>query len=227
MVISVKKHKIAYMALPKAACSSVKAAIAQIDPEPRSDGGFTCEMKWHAMYPTQRFRRHRWKAVGDDWYKFCVVRDPVQRLLSCYQDRVVERRNLYHSRNIRRGLVNLPALPDPDFFFLNLTAYRKACSVIKHHSLPSWVFLGQDLSIYDDVFRISQLPQLAQKLEHHSGQTVSMTRENATSQKTKLTLDDLMPRTRKFLKKTVAAEYAYLADYFDNPFEPEVRQMAA
>jgi len=32
MVIAVKAHRIAYMALPKAGCSTVKAALAQLSP---------------------------------------------------------------------------------------------------------------------------------------------------------------------------------------------------
>jgi hypothetical protein len=227
MVIAVRKHKIAYMALPKAACSSVKAAIAQIDDEKRDDGGFTCDMKWHSMYPTRRFRPHRWNALGDDWYRFCVVRDPVQRLMSCYMNRVVVREDLVNCRNIRRGIVDLPSMPDPDFFFQNIKAYKQASSSIRHHTLPSWLFLGPDLTAYDDVFKIPELPKLAQKLQKRTGKIVRMERENATAVREKLTLDDLQPKTRRSLRKFVAKEYVFLAGHFANPLETGTWRKAA
>lgn len=225
MVIAVHSHKIAYMALPKAACSSVKAALAQIDGEARPDAGFTGNKKWHAMYPTSRFRPHRWKVYGDDWYRFCVVRDPVKRLTSCYLNRVVGKRELFNSRNISRGRVDLPPMPDPDFFFQNLKAYMDASSVIRHHALPSWLFVGKNLNKYDDVFTTSQLPDLAAKLSERAGKTVHMVRENATSQK--LGLNDLAPKTLDSLREFVAAEYEFLGQYFDNPFKTPLAQLRA
>lgn len=219
MVITVEKHKIAYMALPKAACSSVKAALAQIDDQPRDDGGFTCDLKWHSMYPTRRFRPHRWEQYGEDWYRFCVVRDPVQRLISCYLDRVVERRELFNSRNVRLGWVSLPAMPDPDFFLQNIQAYKGVSSTIKHHAMPSWLFLGKNLSLYDDVFTPRQLPALGAILSERSGQPVVIPRENATAKTTKLTLDDLRPQTVDILKKSLAEEYSFLSNYLENPFD--------
>lgn len=225
MAITVEKHKIAYMALPKAGCSSVKSILAQIDEEKPDDGGFTCNKRFHAMYPTRRFRPHRWSAYGSDWYRFCIVRDPVKRLMSCYLNRVIGKRELFNSRNIRRGLVDLPTLPDPDFFFQNLQAYMKASSVIRHHALPTRLFLGRDLSQYDDVFKVSELPRLAAKLTERTGKPIELVRQNATSQK--LTLDDLKPKTLKVLSRIVAEEYSLLDGYFDNPFAPEARVLMA
>lgn len=217
MVITVEAHKIAYMALPKAACSSVKAALAQIDETERSDRGFTCNKRWHAMYPTRRFRPHRWEQYGDDWYRFCVVRDPVQRLISCYLNRVVAKKELFYCRDIKRGNVDLSPMPGPDAFFQKLKKYMATSSVVRHHALPSRLFVGRNLDLYDDVFTNEQLPQLGEALSNRSGQKVVIARENATAQR--LTVSDLSSKTRDILGEILAEEYSLLSRYFENPFE--------
>ncbi|WP_413821694.1 sulfotransferase family 2 domain-containing protein [Tateyamaria sp.] len=124
------------MAVPKAACSSIKAALAVIDPTQDTTDPMTLEQKQvHNIYPTQRFRMHRWDQVLD-YFRFTVVRDPLKRLLGVYTNRVVGLRKLHNCRKIKRGRVNLTADPDPDYF-----------------SKPVWlhcgVILGQTPSLAD------------------------------------------------------------------------------
>lgn len=216
MVIAVEAHRIAYMALPKAGCSSVKAALARLDPAvtlpPESEIDL---MTWHAVYPTARFRPHRWKQFGPDWWRFCVVRDPARRLMSCYTDRVVDKRDLHNSRKLRRGRIDLPRDPDPDFFFQNLRAYAEASSSIKHHCLGAWLFLGPKPLAYDRIYKTEELGRLAADLSDRTGQPVAMPRENRSS--LALRLDDLAPATRDALRPFLAREYAYLSEFYENP----------
>lgn len=216
MVIAVKAHEIAYMALPKAGCSTVKAALAQVDPEARlPEGAAPDVMIWHRLYPTRRFRPHRWQAY-DGWWRFCVVRDPVRRLLSVYTNRVVGMRELHNCRKILRGRVDLPMDPDPDFFFQNLRAYMEAASAIKHHALPAWLFLGPDLGRYDRIYRTSELGRFGEELGARTGVEVRIARENPSGMR--LRLDDLAPETRAALRTRLEEEYAYLAEFYENPF---------
>lgn len=217
MAISIAQYRIAYMALPKAACSTVKAALARIDPDvtlpPEAEH---TNPLWHKIYPTIRYRAHRFQQYADHW-RFCVIRDPAERLISCYTDRVVKRGELHHSRRIRRGEVNLPADPDPDFFFQNPLKYASAASVIKHHSLPAYLFLGPTLDNYDAVYPMENLPQLARDLSERTGQAVPFLKKNASG--ASLTLDDLKPKTLKALRKVFALEYGLVEGYYDNPLE--------
>jgi len=216
MVIAVEAHRIAYMALPKAGCSSVKAALAQVDPAVTLPPEEEIDvMTWHAIYPTSRFRPHRWKRFGPDWWRFCVVRDPARRLMSCYTDRVVDKRDLHKSRKLRRGRVDLPQDPDPDFFFRNLRAYAEASSSIKHHCLGAWHFVGPRPLDYDRVYKTEEMGQLAADLSERVGQPVEMTRENRSS--VTLALGDLAPATRDALRPFLAREYEHLSDFYENP----------
>lgn len=216
MPIIVSAHKIAYMALPKAGCSTVKRALAQVDPDVTLDVGAIEDTKvWHDLYPTIRFRPHRWKKVADHW-RFCVVRDPVKRLLSVYTNRVVQLGNLHNSRKLKHPrFSHLTPDPDPDFFFRNLEDYMRAASVIRHHVLPSELFVGPDLGAYDRVYRTAELGQLADDLQARTGQAVDISRENASDMK--LELDDLAPATIDAIRPRLMREYRLLGGFFPNP----------
>ncbi|KAA0920966.1 sulfotransferase family 2 domain-containing protein [Aquicoccus porphyridii] len=216
MPIIVSAHKIAYMALPKAGCSTVKRALAQIDPDVTVDVGTVDDMDvWHGLYPTVRFRPHRWEAVADHW-RFCVVRDPVKRLLSVYTNRVAQFGELHNSRKLKwPQFAHLTADPDPDFFFSNLEDYMQAASVIRHHVLPAELFVGPDLGAYDRVYRTAELARLADDLQARTGHAVDISRENASEMK--LELDDLAPVTIDAIRPRLMREYALLGGFFTNP----------
>jgi hypothetical protein len=215
MVIRVDAHKLAYMALPKAGCSSVKEALARIDPAVTlpAEHDITVET-WHAIYPTQRFRKHRWIDL-DGHFRFCVVRDPIKRLLSVYTNRVLEFGDLRNSRNIRRGHVDLPVDPDPDFFFTNLEAYKAASSSINHHAIAADIFLGGAFNRYSRVYRTEELGQLAWDLSLWTRQDVAMPRGNASE--SALSLDDLKGQTIDAIRPFLDHEYSFLSDYYQNP----------
>lgn len=217
MVTRVDSHRLAYMAVPKAACSSVKAALAVLDPlqaqnRPEALG----QKQVHAIYPTMRFRRHRWDHLVNH-YRFTVVRDPLKRLLAVYTNRVEGLGILSHCRKIRRGRVHLPTEPDPDYFFQNLSAYIATSSDIKHHTLPTALFTGTDWSAYSRVFKTSEMPELGADLSAHTGRDVVIPHFNSSSRR--LALSDLSAQTQRVLQLRLEDEYTHVAPYFDNPFD--------
>ena len=101
MVISVKEHGLAYSAVPKAGCTSVKAMLAEIDPkisypEAKEVGGDV----WHTLYPTRRWRGDVFSQYEGS-FRFTVVRDPIKRLMSVYTNRVIDRKELHNSRKLQ------------------------------------------------------------------------------------------------------------------------------
>ena len=220
MAIEVAAHKIAYMALPKAACSSVKSALAHLDPTvdlSKTEGFEPAFNRWHAIYQTKRFRPHRWEKYAEGWWRFCVVRDPAKRLMSCYTNRVVQLRDLYKSKKLIRGEINLPMDPDPDFFFSNLLVYKAASSSIKHHVMGAELFIGPPPMKYDRIYRVSELDQLAKDLAMRTGNKVTMARENTSSGG--LSVTDLKPATRDALRPFLTREYDYLGAWYENPLD--------
>lgn len=89
------KHKISYYPVPKCACTSLKLVFFRIENgydfrNFRVNG----KMRYiHSFYASRKFANAR-DLDGDDHFRFAVVRDPVERLLSCYSNRVLYYREL-------------------------------------------------------------------------------------------------------------------------------------
>lgn len=145
-----------------------------------------------------------------------MVRDPLKRLLAVYTNRVVALRELHNCRNIKCGRANLPADPDPDFFFQNLGGYTAVASSIKHHALPTVVFTGSDLNRYSRVYRTSEIPSLADDLICIADMDITVPHFNSSAGT--LELSDLKPQTCRALAERLEHEYRHLEGYFSNPF---------
>ncbi|SMX28261.1 Sulfotransferase family protein [Pelagimonas phthalicica] len=228
MVIAIDAHKLAYMALPKAGCSSVKEALARVDPSvDLPDEKDVTLYTWHNLYPTKRFRPHRFEEYEGYW-RFCVVRDPIKRLLSVYTNRVLQFGDLRNSIKLRDGrdwLPDLPREPSPDEFFQNLDAYKQASSSIKHHAIQAWLFVGRNLADYNKVYKTEELGQLAYDLSLLTRQPVEMPRRNTSE--AKLTLDDLKPETIDAIRPFLEEEYAFLKGYYENPLGSKLHATCA
>ena len=217
MSVALPDLRIVYMPIPKAACTSVKAALASIDPEAPITAEEIAADPYcvHAHYQTTRFRPHRWEPYSDGtWWRFAVVRDPLKRLLGVYSNRVEELKELYHSPKMREQTA-LPMDPDPDFFFQNLLAYMELSSTIKHHALPSHLFIGPLPLRFDTVYKTENLGQLGADLSARAGREVRVPRFNSTEHPLKLS--DLAPATMDALRERLSDEYIHLQDYYKNP----------
>lgn len=214
MVVAIKAHKIAYMAVPKAGCTSVKAGLSQCDPEVSLDIKDIADdySLVHKNYPTMRFRPHRWREY-EGWWRFTVVRDPAKRLMSVYSDMVVGRQFMRNSPKLRQPDASLPIDPDPDFFYQNLPEYMAQSSVIKHHALPVWLFIGPTPHQYDRIYRIEDIPALTTDLTERVGSEMTIPRFNKTS--ASLKFSDLNAKTRASLDDYLKTEYATLAGIYD------------
>lgn len=207
--------ELAYVPVPKAACSTVKAMLAAIDPTLDDDGiALRGEGRFHTLYRTMRFDPRRLqRALG--LFRFTVIREPAKRLISAYLNRVVERGELIHSPRVRRS-AQLPVNPDPDFFFQNLYAYQCSSSLVKHHTLPMWMFAGKEPEAFDAVYTTSQLRHLQADLSHLVAWPLDLPRVNPTQ--TEIGLDDLKPETLGCLRDYLAEDYRVYRAYFPNPF---------
>lgn len=217
MPIALETPRVAYQALPKAACTSVKQALAQIDPGVALPHAGIGLKDAHDRYPTVRFQPRAWQRLSGAW-RFCVVRDPAKRMMSCYTDIVQRRDALRHSPRLRRR-GDLPLDPDANTFFANIAEYRARSSLVKHHALGAAIFLGPDLARdYDRVFRTSELAELAAELSERSGQWVMMPRANRSEGG--LCIHDLSGEAVDVIRPILEEEYALLSGYFRNPLGP-------
>ncbi len=208
--------KVAYAAVPKAACTTVKHLLLQMDDDllaevDHSNPAFNI----HHIYQTRRFRPRMWLDYKD-YFTLTVLRDPLARLLSVYTNRVVSLKDLESAWKLRRQRPDLPTMPDPDFFFQNLDTYVEVASSIKHHALPCRLFTGPNLSFYSKVYRVEDVNQLTLDLETQTGRRLDREKRNSSQQK--LILDDLQPQTVSKIGARLQSQYEDVAGYYENPF---------
>lgn len=162
--VSVPKYKITYWPVPKNACTSLKYAFYKL----RIGEDFIplkFKQKYlyhiHSVFPSRPFKKTQSHAT---WMKLAVVRNPLDRIVSAYCNRI-----LYHN-DLRRheGELHSRGLAlQPDFanFIANLEQYRAISKIIKDHTDPQVVFLGEDASYFNLILNVKQLNQLTEILE--------------------------------------------------------------
>ena len=154
-----------YIPVPKIACTSMKT--------------FFYEIKHGTSFPSEEHREkykhiHKWSKsqLYHEWhkkpliqnkdllnsaFKFCIVRDPIDRVLSCYKSRVVYHKNLHNINSQLLQNANLRVEPDLNFFIDHLDEYMTVHSGIKHHARSIIDYLGPDPKFYDAIYDISEI----------------------------------------------------------------------
>lgn len=209
--------KIAYFGVPKVASSSIKHTLFTLDngkPFTKEDHG---GRHMHIVYPDKVSTVPQQMSGLDDYWKFAIVRDPVKRVLSCYGNRIIDHGDLYSGRlaRTRAALLGLGMKPDLDTFIRRIRSYRLQSGEVRHHSNPYARFLGSDLSFFDRIFTMEQIPELEQELSQRAGQSVTLASRKTDS--TKISIDDLAPASFDRLLDYTQPDYALLKDYYQPP----------
>lgn len=159
MPIVLEEQRIAYYPTPKVACSSLKSAFYELAQGHPYDAVASKEKdNVHKVYFSGPYRPLK---KPDCYYKFAVVRDPIDRLVSAYSNRVVKYREL-------------PDMPDFRNFVRDLEFYRMENWSIWHHTEGQWYFIGSDLSYFDRVFRFDELPLIPDEIERATGHRINL-----------------------------------------------------
>jgi hypothetical protein len=182
MPIVLRKYNIAYFPVPKVACSSLKHLFFFLE-NGRNFENFTDEAgkKHHihnAVYPTLSSSDDDWSCAAN-MHRIAVVRDPMDRFVSAYRNRVLFYKELSQT-SIDAGKAQVLGLkPDPnlDEFIDRLELYRALSPVIKHHTDPQSYFVGHTLDYFNKVYRFEELDTLAADLTERIGQPVALPHE--------------------------------------------------
>lgn len=88
-----RRRKFIYYPIPKTGCSTVNSMILEIEGYPPHEGEAVHEAVKAFLYKEkERNNPGRHLHDGDEYFRFAFVRNPWSRLVSCYSDKVVEKR---------------------------------------------------------------------------------------------------------------------------------------
>lgn len=122
--IFLEKYNSVYFNIPKIASSSLKTVCLQLLDHTPDNKGQVHEFD----YPS--IERNKLGA-GDPYFKFAVVRNPFDRIVSCYNDKIV--------RN--RGFASREAWGDPSFEEFVYKISKTPHSKMNPHFRPQYTFL--------------------------------------------------------------------------------------
>ena len=215
MTVYVKKAGLTYISVPKCGCSSLKHLCFEIEHDaPFGDLKESLGLdRLHRAFASQRFRRFLSRRQAGDYGGdlVTVIRNPVDRLLSCYTNKVVKALALHDAD---QGALRTEGLsPDPDFdaFIANLDSYRALSKVVERHSRPLSYFLGDDPAQYVRIFDISDIADFAHLVNTRAGTHVPLQhlhRADASNHSTRVTHE-----TARAIETYMADDYETFGNY--------------
>ncbi len=208
------EHHIAYWPTPKNACTSLKYAFyrlrtgTQFTPLFKVQGRYLYHI--HKVLPSRPFRP---VARYKHWLKVAVIRDPLERLISSYCNRILHHQDLAKHRHELKTL-GLESQPTFKTFVNHLHDYRKISTLIRDHTDPQVFFLGEDPNYFDRLVEIKQLKDLAH-LIHCPNLTLPMTQDGGRQFKKQI-LNEIDHETKDQIFKFYQKDYSSFGTYFQS-----------
>lgn len=202
-----EKLKILYFPVPKIGCTTTKRALHIAENNKIIKGDI------HKISKSHVFKNIDFEDINiDDYYKFCIVRDPVKRFISIYNGRILGKKDLQNNTDLLKKF-NLPQKPSLSQFVNRIETYRKNKSV-DHHVKPQVAFLGKDSNFYDDIFNLKDINTIIiPKLESMCGFKIEFDMTKNKSEKI-ATIDELNVNQIKKIKDLYAKDYEVFGSYF-------------
>lgn len=206
------KTGVAYFDAPKVASSSIKIALHALETGEDEES----YRRLHNLYRAKRARAEDFQLAAALW-KFAVVRDPVKRMLSLYNNRIVSHRDQLRGwkSHLRLRLLLLPFEPTANEFYENLRTYPLTSGILLHHVRPQRHFLGDDLSRFDAVFPIENMGALEAALSERVGRQIALPRVHAEAGG--VSWEQLSAKARRKILAATASDFRLLADYYSPP----------
>lgn len=222
-IIQDHDKKLAYLPIPKVACSSVKYAFLKLASEE-----ITASLKARELRHAHQFFSRRpsaWmsqeKFSSLDSFRFTIVRDPIERFLSAYVNRVLQFKDLELpgcAKRLREK--KLTATPDVNTFALNLREYANINPSIKHHVKQQVAFIKQR-RFFDAIYKFDDLEFMVKDIEQRTGVRLSLTQANPST----ITKPQLQPEAIAMLNEYFRDDYRMLPDVL-TPIETSICQSA-
>lgn len=164
MVVTVDKLKIAYFPVPKAANTSMMHLLHSIKTGEKykstRDEATGVHRHIHKEYNTPKFSTIKPEDYRN-FFKIAIVRDPVERVISAWRNRVVHHKELEGIKSAEKiSKIGIPPKPTLPEFIINLEEYRKVNRSIAIHTDSLTEFLGESRSYYNLIFDISESQQI-------------------------------------------------------------------
>lgn len=213
MAILSFKTKLAYFPVPKIACNSVKACIFEIENNISVEERKRVEPNFnlHRVFPSASFSRAK-QGIPKEFEKFGIVRDPLERFLSGFNEKVLVKNIIVKSRKMTEFCISnrLNYSPNLEEF---ITQFHKYCELpfFRQHFGSQAYFLGNNLNYFDKLFSIKKLFQLEKLLSEKLDRDILLPRIN--SQKKLVGMESLTHNLSVKLENILNEDLQLLKDF--------------
>lgn len=215
MAVLLPSHRLFYGAVPKAACTSIKYMFFEFEngvPFAKFRVNGKVRHIHTAAYPTLMRGKYPEAAIAG-FHRVAVLRDPVERLLSAYGNRVVKHRGLRSKLGRKTTLPDgLDPAPDLGAFIDNLEAYTRHSRMIEHHVRPMVDFLGDDPDYFAQLYPMGKLDDFVRDMSERLGAELRLGRHQTGGPR--FSRDQLDARRRARLEDFYRADYRAFGRYF-------------
>lgn len=207
-MIFLARHKIVYWPIPKNACTSMKFALYQLDTGRnfRSDYDFQV----HAAYPTLANGGLSDRRVSADHLKCIIVRDPIERFISGFSNRVVYHNGLADIE--MRASKREAAIMDINEFAARFEFFLRKSSSIHHHFQPQMDYVRHVLDCSDLVVDLKEISKVERAIQERAPEFSMERRQTGNAQKKASNLE-INEKTRSMLLDYYAEDYRRLEPY--------------
>ena len=158
---------------------------------------------FHHLYGTKE-QQPKLSEYVDYQFRFCVLRNPVKRLVSCFRNRVLDQKELENTKykHLESSF---------EQFVEMLPEVCASVPSIKHHASPHWNFVGEDPAFYTNIYKFSEIEDLRKDLIEIAGRTVEFENTQSSNRATEITPS---PATLKKIEEFYARDYELFGQYF-------------
>jgi hypothetical protein len=191
---------IAYYPIPKNGGTAIRHLLYELEYGVRCTG--EVYISWH--FQSVAFNPELMRQTN--LTRVVVLRDPIQRFISAYRDKIIAEKVVNARRLVKFGLPpDLPQAPDINFFVDHLLLYRQI-DIVKRHTRPQTFYAGYDLSVFDRVFRLESIWEFEEFLSARVGRHVQLEH----TRKSPPIVADLSARSLALLQQLYARDFELL-----------------
>ena len=209
-VILCDRFKIAYVLIPKCACSTVQTIVRYLENGQEEKSKIISMPK----YQSHKIYRLKMENLAASYFNFVVVREPIKRFLSAFSNKILYSRILETIQLTSQylSIAHLGVNPKINWMVENLELYSEMSGDWEYHIRPQHTFMGNQIKGFDRVFQVERLGELGEKLSEITGFEVNLPRINTGGRK--ISLAGLSEKSMKKLIDFYARDYELLKDYY-------------
>ena len=213
-----RDYDFGYRQIPKIATTTTLSALR----EQRLSRSSNASSNHLLREPVHLWANAQSASLTDVKYRYLVVRDPVKRFVSAYQNKVVASRSLQKIAAGQRGKdqqsvvldQQLETCPSLAHYVENFQAYSRIGVIRSHTRLLFELLEGLDLSFYSEVFPMEQLSKFWHRLGDHLGSPLTLEHRQKSGGGTNASLGRIDRDTFEKILSITAEDYQYLSAFY-------------